>query len=194
MSLADKFTLSRLLLAPVFFAIYQLPAIFPGAPERAFLWTIPLLWVIAIFAELTDMFDGMAARRRGEISDFGKLFDPFADTLLHITYMLIFVMEGIFPAFLFLLVLYREFTVLFIRNLMMKKGVTMGARLGGKIKTVTYVAACAAAFLAITIERFEVLDFLYPVFRYTALGIFIVSVILSVSSFIDYYLVFKKTS
>jgi len=189
MTLADKFTLSRLIIAPVFFAIYQLPSFFPAGQM---LWTIPLLWLIAIFAELTDFFDGVAARKRNEISDFGKIFDPFADTLLHVTYFLCFVIEGIFPAFLFLLVLYREFGVLFIRNLMMKKGITMGARLGGKIKTVTYVVAAAFAFLAVSVQRFGVLDNLYPVIKNVALAVFVISVIFSIASFIDYILVYRK--
>ena len=191
MSLADKFTLSRIAIAPVFFIIFQLPNLFPA---KNMLWTIPALWLIGTFAELTDFFDGWAARKRGEISDFGKLFDPFADTLLHITFFLCFVMEGIFPAFLFLLVLYREFGVLFIRNLMMKKGISMGARIGGKIKTVTYVIAAIVAYTAVTIRRLGVSDRLYPIIENIALAIFVISVIISIVSFVDYALVYRKTN
>ena len=191
MTLADKFTLSRIIVAPVFFLVFQLYHIFPA---KNMLWTIPALFLMGTFAELTDFFDGWAARKRGEISDFGKLFDPFADTLLHITFFLCFVMEGIFPAFLFLLVLYREFCVLLIRNLMIKKGITMGARIGGKIKTVTYVIAAIIAYIAVSFQRAGVFEQLYPIVRNIAIAIFVISVVFSILSFIDYVLVYLKTN
>ena len=108
MTLANTLTFLRVALSPLFFIIYLLPHFFPAwfpHPQSA-AWTIPVLWVIFVVAEITDMLDGMAARKRGEVSDFGKLFDPFADTLMQITCFLCFVLDGIFPAALFLLALF----------------------------------------------------------------------------------------
>jgi CDP-diacylglycerol--glycerol-3-phosphate 3-phosphatidyltransferase len=156
MTLADKITSVRLVLAPLFFVVYLLPVFFPRLSADLVRLTVPVLWGLFIVSEISDMFDGMVARRRKEVSDFGKLFDPFADTLVQITYFLCFVMDGIFPVILLLLVLYREFGILFLRNLMLKKGVAMGARLGGKIKTVTYIIAGAAALLAVSFRRFGI--------------------------------------
>jgi CDP-diacylglycerol--glycerol-3-phosphate 3-phosphatidyltransferase len=194
MSLADKFTFLRIVLAPVFFILFLLPVFFPAWFPQGSGWTVPVLWLIAIFAELTDMFDGMAARKRNEVSDFGKFFDPFADTLLQVTGFLCFVIIGFFPAALFLLVLYREFGILFIRNLMLKKGVTMGARRSGKIKTVTYITAEAVALLTVSFQRLNVLEFLYPFLKTGALVIFIISVVVSVVSFFDYLSVYRKAA
>lgn len=196
MTLATKFTLLRVVLAPVFCIVYLLPGLFPAwfAQPRSAAWTVPVLWLIFIVSELSDMFDGMAARRRNEVSDFGKLFDPFADTLMQITCFLCFVIDGTFPAILFLLVLYREFGILFIRNLMLKKGVAMGARLGGKIKTVSYITAAAAALLAASIRRLAVFEFLHPWFKTGAVVIFFISVILSLVSFFDYFSVYRKAA
>jgi CDP-diacylglycerol--glycerol-3-phosphate 3-phosphatidyltransferase len=140
------------------------------------------------------MLDGMAARRRNEVSDFGKLFDPFADTLLQLTCFLCFVLEGIFPAILFLLVLYREFSILFIRNLMLKRGIAMGARLGGKIKTVTYIIAGSAALFTAGIRRLGVLESFFSFFRNAAIVIFLLSVIMSLVSFFDYLSVYQSSS
>jgi CDP-diacylglycerol--glycerol-3-phosphate 3-phosphatidyltransferase len=196
MTLATKFTLLRVVLAPVFCIIYLLPGLLPAwftAPRGA-AWTVPVLWFIFIVSELSDMFDGMAARRRNEVSDFGKLFDPFADTLMQITCFLCFVIDGIFPAILFLLVLYREFGILFIRNLMLKKGVAMGARLGGKIKTVSYITAGAVALLAASVQRLGMFEFLYPWLKTGAVVVFFISVILSVVSFFDYFSVYRKAA
>ena len=99
MTLADKITSSRLILAPLFFVFFNYFDSF---------WTVIVLWAIFIVSELSDLLDGMVARKRNEISYFGKLFDPFADTLTQLTYFLCFVMEGILHPFLLLAVLYRE--------------------------------------------------------------------------------------
>ncbi|MCL2067364.1 MAG: CDP-diacylglycerol--glycerol-3-phosphate 3-phosphatidyltransferase [Treponema sp.] len=194
MSLADKFTLLRIILAPVFFIVYLLPIFFPSWFPHGSGWTVPVFWLIAIVAELTDMFDGMAARKLNEVSDFGKFFDPFADTLFQITCFLCLVITGIFPVILFLVVIYREFSILLIRNLMLKMGVTMGARISGKVKTVTYIIAGAVALLATSVQRLEILEFLYPIIKNTAVVLFSISVIVAVVSFFDYLSAFKKAS
>ena len=194
MTVADKVTSMRLILAPLFFIIYLLPHFFPanfsvyGAP-----WTVPVLWILFIVSEITDMLDGIIARKRGEVSEFGKLYDPFADTLTQITYFFCFVIDGILPPLLFLAVLYREFSILFVRNRMLKKGVVMGARMGGKIKTVTYIMAGGLALLASSVLRLGMSKGLYRILTMAAGIVFIVSVIIAVVSFLDYVFVCLKT-
>jgi len=204
MTLADKITSLRLVLAPVFFIIYFLPRFFPAIfavstpvidGNLVFIghpWTVPVLWFLFLGSEFTDMLDGMIARKRGEMSDFGKLFDPFADTLTQITYFFCFVIDGILPPLLFLAVLYREFSILFVRNLMLKKGVTMGARMGGKIKKVTYVLAGALALVATSVVRLGIgIDF-YHTITLAALVVFVISVVFAIISFFDYLSVYIK--
>ena len=192
MNLANKLTFFRLILAPVFFIIYLLPKFIPSWFIHGTGWTIPVLWLIFIVCEVTDLLDGIAARKLNVISDFGKLFDPFADTLMQITCFLCFVIDGIFPAPLFLLVVYREFGILFIRNLMLKKGVTMAARLGGKIKTVAYIVAGCAALLTVSLQRLSIFEFLLTFFKTGTIVIFFISVIISIISFIDYLIIYLK--
>ncbi|MDR2477961.1 MAG: CDP-diacylglycerol--glycerol-3-phosphate 3-phosphatidyltransferase [Treponema sp.] len=194
MTLADKLTFSRIVLAPVFFVVYLLPQWFPAWFSDGAFWTVPFLWAVFIVSEITDMLDGMAARRQKAVSDFGKLFDPFADTLMQITCFLCFVIDGIFPAILFLLVIYREFGILFLRNLMLKKGVAMGARISGKIKTLTYILAGGMALLTASIQRLAVAEYLLPVFKTAAFVTFCVSVIFSLVSFFDYLAVYRKAA
>jgi len=192
MSLANKLTFLRVVLTPLFFVVYFLPGFFPSWFNHGSAWTIPVLWLIFILSEVTDLLDGLAARKLNQTSDFGKLFDPFADTLMQITCFLCFVIDGIFPAILFLIVIYRELGILFIRNLMLRKGISLGARMGGKIKTVTYIIAGGAALLTVSLQRLEIYDFLFPHFKTGALVIFIISVIISIISFIDYLIIFLK--
>ena len=193
MTLADKVTSARLVIAPVFFVIYLLPRFFPSFFAVTPSWMVPVLWVLFVVSEITDMLDGMIARKRGEVSEFGKFFDPFADTLTQVTYFFCFVIDGILPPLLFLAVLYREFSILFIRNLMLKRGITMGARMGGKIKTVTYILAGALALLASSVLRLGMDDSYYRWLTLAAEGVFVVSVILAVISFFDYVSVYRKT-
>ena len=205
MTLADKVTSTRLVIAPVFFIVYLLPHFFPSIFSEIPLpdgksdlyigasWTVPVLWILFVMSEITDMLDGMIARKRGEVSDFGKFYDPFADTLTQVTYFFCFVIDGILPPLLFLAVLYREFSILFIRNLMLKRGVTLGARTGGKIKTVTYILAGALALLASSTLRLGMDGVFYRYLTIAAGVVFVISVIIAVVSFFDYVLVYNRT-
>jgi CDP-diacylglycerol--glycerol-3-phosphate 3-phosphatidyltransferase len=187
MRLADKLTLFRVILTPLFFAAYLLTMRLPAV------WTVLLLWAIFTVSEITDKLDGMAARKMKESSDFGKLFDPFADTLMQLTCFLCFVIDGIIPAALFLIVLYREFSILFVRNLMLIKGITMGARMSGKIKTVTYITAASACLLYVGLYRMGIAESVLPVMKIAAVSIFCVSVVVSVVSFFDYVSVYRAS-
>jgi len=192
MTLADKFTTSRLVLAPLFFVIYHLPRFFPSITVEP-RWIVATLWALFLISEITDMLDGLLARKRGEVSDFGRLYDPFADTLTQVTFFLCFVLDGILPPLLFLVVLYREFSILFIRNLMLKRGITMGARSWGKIKTVAYILAAGLGLLASSAIRLDSGTELYRWLSIAAIGVFTVSVIIAVVSFIDYFSLYRKS-
>ena len=202
MTLADKVTSIRLVIAPIFFVFYLLPRFFPsgfaGAGEGNMFvlgapWDVVILWILFLGSELTDMLDGIIARNRGEVSDFGKLYDPFADTLTQLTYFFCFVIDGILPPLLFLAVLYREFSILLIRNLMLKKGIAMGARIGGKIKTFTYVLAAGLALLVSSMVRLGIGGDFYRILTMAAEGVFVVSVVFAIVSFFDYVSVYRKT-
>ena len=192
MTQADKLTSVRLVFAPVFFILFFLQDWFPST-EAWNIWLVPLLWVLFIVAELTDLFDGMLARARNEVSDFGKLYDPFADTLARMTYFLCFVVAGILPALLFIVVLYREFGILFLRLQFMKKGIAMGARMAGKIKAVTYMLAGGFALIESSIARFSPTHPLVAWARWAAVSVFAISVVIALLSFVDYWRQYKAT-
>ena len=145
MRISNKFTLSRIILAPIIFIIYNIPVWFGlenGSPAAiaSICIAIPLL----AFAELTDYFDGHYARKLNDVSDFGKMFDPFADVFLHLSMFTCFVFSGYMPVVCYVLILYREFSQNFLRMVAAKQGTAIAARKGGKIKTVFYVASCFA--------------------------------------------------
>ena len=196
MTTADKFTTVRLILAPVFFLFYHFDRFFFfGTTLFSLLggvWIVIILWFLFILIEITDFLDGFAARKMGEVSDFGKLYDPFADTMTQLSFFLCFVIDGIFSPLLLLVVFYREFSILFLRNLYLRKGFTPAARLSGKIKTVSYIIAIGFALLASSIRLLFPDSSCFPLFSLIAGAVFLVSVIISVISFFDYVSVYRK--
>ena len=137
MKLSNKFTLTRIVLAPVFLLLYFLPVYMNSAIFKTISgWIlIPLL----AFMEVTDFLDGFFARKKNEVSDFGKIFDPFADVFLHITTLCAFTFDGYLNVICLILILYREFTMNFLRMVASKKGIAIAARKGGKLKTCLYI-------------------------------------------------------
>ncbi len=188
MTIADKVTAGRLVMAPLFYVLYFLPE-WLGVELP---WLVPILWLLFAAGEISDLLDGKIARSRNEVGDFGKLFDPFADTLARISYFFCFVLDGFLPAFLFILVLYREFSISFLRMIMMGRGVALGARSGGKLKAFGYMLTGLVSLLAIGLRR---LGFSAPVLalQWIAIAFFALSTILAYVSFFDYFSILKKT-
>jgi CDP-diacylglycerol--glycerol-3-phosphate 3-phosphatidyltransferase len=186
MRLADKLSLTRGLLAPVFFLVYFIP-VWSGRFAAASVYImLPLL----AFAELTDYFDGYFARRRGEVNDFGKLFDPFCDVILNMTVMFSLAISGYVPYIFMLFIIYREFVVNFVRLIAAKKGIAIGARRGGKIKTVAYIVTC---FYTLLLESCKRLGFDAPAHAADAvIPLAALCVILAYVSLADYLLGFRK--
>jgi CDP-diacylglycerol--glycerol-3-phosphate 3-phosphatidyltransferase len=186
MKLADKFTLLRGFLAPVFFILYFIPEWTGRFGAASAVVMIPLL----AFAEITDYFDGYFARKRGEVSDFGKLFDPFCDIILNITVLFCLTLSGYIPAPALLLIVYREFVINFVRLIAARKGVAIGARKGGKAKTVIYIAT---GFYALALECCARLGIAAPdLARAVVPALAAICVILAYVSLADYLSSFKK--
>jgi len=188
MTKADKFTTVRLAFAPIFLIIYMLPEWFPASGFITGCILFPLL----CFAEFTDFLDGFYARKMNSVSDFGKLYDPFADVVLHLSSFFCYVHTGYMSFIVLLLLFYRETGMLFLRMVAAKKGVAVGARKGGKLKTVLYIATsfvCLAmetmARLGVNISGFESISSIIIVVMS------ILCVLTSYVSFVDYLISFK---
>lgn len=73
--------------------------------------------VLALFilGEISDFLDGLVARRKNEVSDFGKLIDPMADAIFHLTLFLIFLSLGLAPGWMVIVLVWREIAVSSLR-------------------------------------------------------------------------------
>ena len=107
---------------------------------------IPYEWIIIdiifIIASITDKLDGSIARKRNEITTFGKFLDPIADKILVLAAMIMLVEEGRLPAWIPIIIIFREFLVSGYRLVAVEKGgKVIAASIWGKIKTVTQMIA-----------------------------------------------------
>jgi CDP-diacylglycerol---glycerol-3-phosphate 3-phosphatidyltransferase len=135
MNIAVMFTLSRVIVAPVF-ACFFITGYRSGNPSY-----IVAAVVCAILIELSDMFDGMIARGRGEVTDFGKVFDPVADSVSRQTVFISFMVSGIIPLWMYLVFFYRDAFMQLMRIVCASGGLVLAARMSGKVKAVLQAIA-----------------------------------------------------
>ncbi len=139
MNTANKMTLLRVVLIPVFLLLLYLS--FPGHKLAAL--------GVFILASLTDLADGYVARTYNQVTDFGKFMDPLADKLLVCAAMLWFVEVGQMAAWMLLVVVAREFAVSGLRMVAAPKGLVIAAAWSGKIKTASTMVCICLMLLAI---------------------------------------------
>lgn len=203
MKLSDKFTFVRIIFAPIFVLLYFIPIWLKSTQinpanlkiiATVFMFiAIPLL----LFAEFTDYLDGHYARKHNEVTDFGKLFDPFADVILHLTTMICYMFSygdfgGYIIPVLFMLIMIREFSQNFLRMVAAKKGIAIGARKGGKVKTVFYIFSGFFALFLECLVRIDAVPECFSTLKIISTVMWIICVVLSYASFIDYLIHFGK--
>jgi CDP-diacylglycerol---glycerol-3-phosphate 3-phosphatidyltransferase len=132
-NLPNALTVLRLAAVPVF-AVLLLREDGADAAGR---WWAALAFALAI---LTDRYDGMIARRTGQITEFGKLADPIADKALTGMALIGLSIIGELPWWVTIVILVREWGITIMRFAMLRYGV-MAAGRGGKIKTVLQAVA-----------------------------------------------------
>lgn len=162
MNTANKITMLRLALIPVFLVLAYL----------GYRW---IALAVFIAASLTDLLDGYIARHYNQISDFGKFMDPLADKVLVLSAMCFLVEKGQMYGWVVAIILFREFAVSGLRFIAAERQHVIAAAWSGKVKTTcTMVGLC---FLLVFTE-------------YPALNLFVSAVILitTVYSGVEYFI------
>ncbi len=145
MNLANKLTLSRVISIP-FFVVALLPQSF-GLPEAANPYLRSLALVIFVAASITDYYDGYLARKHGWITNFGQLLDPLADKLIVMAAFVGMVELELFPSWMVILILCREFLITGLRTLAISQGKVLAADRWGKNKTITQMTTIITALV-----------------------------------------------
>lgn len=137
MNLANKATILRMILVPVFVVCFFFEKSTPQIITAA----------VFIIAALTDTFDGWYARKHHLVTDFGKLMDPMADKLLNCTAVILLQAAGKIHPILTVIIIGREFVISAFRLAAAEKGVVIAAGLLGKLKTIIQMVAVVMLLL-----------------------------------------------
>ena len=185
MNTANKLTLLRILLIPLFILSLLLPNVWQGFAPYAH-WVAAMIFLAAA---ITDILDGKYARKHNVVTDFGKLMDPTADKILIVAafVMLSCSTDAAHPKYLLhpvvtIVFIAREFLISGMRQIAASKGVVIAAGKLGKWKT-TFQDIIVIALLL-----YDEFPFLYlnPYLRYLIEALVYVALALSIVSAIEY--------
>src|SRR3984893_15903686 len=142
MNLPNTLTLLRIFFVPVLIVV-----LLTRSPNVD-LWGLPIhdeSWgvLVLLLAAVTGCADGYFALRRSEVTTLGILLDPIADKLLISAAFISLVDMHLVPAWMVVIIIGREFTVLGLRNIASAEGFTIEASVLGKTKMVLQVCAVA---------------------------------------------------
>jgi CDP-diacylglycerol--glycerol-3-phosphate 3-phosphatidyltransferase len=141
-NVANALTVLRLVLVPFFAS-----ALFHEQGDSR-MWRV-IACLIFIVASLTDLVDGDLARKRGLVTEFGKLADPIADKALIGTALVGLSMLNEIAWWVTWLILAREIGVTLLRFWVIRHGVMPASR-GGKVKTMLQALAIGLLVLPLS--------------------------------------------
>jgi len=181
MRLALFLTLFRLFISPIFLVVYLY---YPQLGLELEMLPFALFGLLTL-CELTDIFDGVVARRSNEVTDLGKILDPMADSVVRISFLLTLT-QGIvkLPLMLVLVFIYRDAITSTLRILCALRGHAMAARMSGKLKAIIQ-AVSVFAIIALIIPYSRGLISLEQL-RNISYYIVLVAAIYTVASGIEY--------
>lgn len=144
MNIANRLTIARIVMIPLFLLIMCFPKDILGM-VNVFHSTLSVSWVLAMIiftiASITDFLDGYLARKYHLITNFGKFADPLADKLLVMTAFITLVGAGVIPMWIVAIIVCRELAVTGLRLLLVNDGEVLAAAWSGKVKTATQMLA-----------------------------------------------------
>lgn len=188
MNLPNKITLSRIFFVPVFmlfivpFPDWMLNGFFSFMrPVNDFIINYGSYIAAGIFiiASSTDVVDGYIARKRKQVTRFGKYLDPIADKLLVTAALIALVQSNSISGWAAMLIIAREFIVTGLRLVAAGEGIVIAASNLGKLKTITQ----DIAIVAILLNNFPISLFTtFPFGDYAMLA----AVIITLYSLYDY--------
>ncbi|MCL2254934.1 MAG: CDP-diacylglycerol--glycerol-3-phosphate 3-phosphatidyltransferase [Lachnospiraceae bacterium] len=165
MNIPNQLTILRIIMIPIF-VFFLLMTKIPYHNWIAF--------TIFIIASLTDLLDGIIARKYNLVTNFGKFMDPLADKLLVCSALIGLIEIGRIPAWIVILIITREFIISGFRLIAADKGVVIAASFWGKLKTTVQIV-----MVCMLIANLNFLRILTEIVMWAA-------VILTVVSLIDY--------
>ncbi len=176
MNLANKVTISRIVLVAVFIIVLAMGMRIANVEYGKYIAAL-----IFIIAACTDGIDGYIARKRKQVTTLGKFLDPLADKLLVTAALIWLVEKGDILSWVAIIIIGREFIVTGLRLIAAGEGVVIAASVWGKLKTIVQIVAIVA-LLVHNLEPFR------QFFEYTRLHTITMTlaVIITIYSGFDY--------
>lgn len=144
MTIANTLTFFRIFVSPIFFLVY-IEHDHLGISKTLLPY---ILLALLSVSELSDALDGYLARLYNQVSDFGKLMDPMADSIYRISIFITFTQPPVsMPLPLIFIFIYRDSVISYLRTICALKGYTLAARTSGKIKAILQALAAFAIIL-----------------------------------------------
>lgn len=192
MNLANKITIFRIYLTLILIVILVFPFDSTGINiPKLFVneaLVVDFKYIIAgclfIVAALTDFLDGYIARKKNQVTNFGKMLDAIADKILVNSVLIILAAYGFIHPIIPVIIVSRDAIVNAIKSISSGKGNVIAASNMGKIKTITLM-------LGLTLTLFYNLPFELYNFRVSDF-LLLIATILSVVSGYQYYENHKK--
>jgi len=172
MNLPNKLTVSRLWLTATFVVCFSF----------GFSGRFTLALSVFIVATVTDYLDGVIARRRNLITDFGQLMDPLADKILTASAFISLAAINCFPAWAVIVVISREFLITGLRSLAASKGIVVPADKLGKHKTAWQMITIIYFLLLLSIGEWTGSAWKGPAWAFGTYGLVSITVFLTVYS------------
>jgi CDP-diacylglycerol--glycerol-3-phosphate 3-phosphatidyltransferase len=148
MNLPNSLTILRIFFVPLLVVVLltrEPNLVLFGLPVHFEIWGVLILLVAAA----TDAADGYFARKRSEVTTLGILLDPIADKFLISAAFISLVEMGLAPAWMVVIIIGREFTVLGLRSIASAEGLIIPASALGKTKMgLQVLTACALILCA----------------------------------------------
>jgi CDP-diacylglycerol---glycerol-3-phosphate 3-phosphatidyltransferase len=181
-TLPNMLTLGRIVIIPFFIWLT-----YKADPLDSFLAA-----VLFTVAAVTDVIDGVLARRMHLVTVLGKFLDPLADKLIVMAALVMLVRLGRVPAWVVIVLLAREFLVTGLRTIAASEGMVIAAGQEGKWKTSLQLTGIIALCVHYT-HPLDLIWWTFPV-NYNAVGqvLLYISVFFSVWSGVGYFRAFGQ--
>ena len=190
LSLASKITLARVLLIPLFLVVLLAgwPLLFSNS-ELAYSLQPWIAAGVFILIAATDAIDGYVARKRKEVTTFGKFIDPLADKLLVTAALLALVQMAVLPAWIAFIIIAREFIISGLRMVASANAASIEVSQLGKVKTWLQSAAIVMFIVKghTAVLGIPALSFTGQGFVVLSWTVMLAAVIATIVSLWDYY-------
>lgn len=169
-------TVSRIAMVP-FVLLCMLP--------NNFWWNVAAAFLF-ILASITDYYDGYFARKYQAVSNMGKFMDPVADKILVSSVLVMMAYYQKIDPWMVVVILGRDNFISGVRAVAAADGVVIAAKSAGKWKTALQMGAIPGLLIG------EIPGYL-PYLDKIAYGLLWISVLLSISSGVEYYLAYLSS-